>query len=55
MKFIRYSIGIWAVESNENNELAGIAKMESVNLEGDKFNEFVNFKLEIIKKLIDEI
>ena len=55
LKFVRYSIGIWAIESKENNELAGIAKMEAVDLKGDKFNEFVSKKLEIIKKLINEI
>ncbi len=55
LKFVRYSIGVWAVESKENNELAGIAKMEVVDLEGDKFNDFIHKKLEIIKKLIDEI
>jgi len=55
MKFIRYAIGIWSVDEDANNELVGIAKVEKVDLEGDKFNIFIKEKLEIIKKLIDEI
>ena len=55
MKFIRFDITVWLVEEREDNKLAGVTKMESVDLEGDKFNEFVNWKLNIIKKLINEI
>lgn len=55
MKFIRYSIGIWSINPKENNELVGIAKVEVVDLEDDKFNDFIAAKLEIIKKLIDEL
>jgi len=55
MKFIRYEINIWNIGTESDTKLAGITKMGCIELEDMHFNEFVNEKLEIIKKLIDEI
>ena len=55
MKFIRYEINIWNIEETADTKLAGITKMGCIELEDMHFNDFVNDKLGIIKKLIDEI
>lgn len=55
MRFIKYSITIWSVEESEDNALVGISKMQCVELEEMHFNDFINGKLEILKRLINEM
>jgi len=55
LKYFRYEVNIWSIEEQVESKVAGITKIKNIDLEDDKFNGFIDMKLEIIKKLIDEI